>query len=395
MIDLAIGTELDARLGDVRRLGRDHLRPLGIEADRNGAPVPPEHPFFAMAWRMGLGQPLGVEAPGAARGPRTAARRGVLLAEEMSYWDRGMSVAMPGLGLGGPALIGMGTAEQKERFLAPFRDRERPHWAAFAMTEPGAGSDVAAIATSAVRDGDGWRLNGAKTFISNAMRADWIVVWATVDRAAGRAGHRAFIVERGTPGLEDMRYEHKMGLIAYESSSFVLRDCRVPAANLLGGEEHYAERAGFKGAMQSFNATRPAIAAMAIGIARPAFDAARDFARAHYTLDRPLPRYARVREKLARMARKIEGGRLLCWRAAWLADEGQPNQVEASMAKAFAATIAQEATGLAVEILGDAGVTADGYVEKLYRDVKAMDIVEGTGQIQRIVIARRLVGLPQ
>src|SRR5213078_127372 len=172
--------------------------------------------------------------------------------------DRGMSVAMPGLGLGGPPLLSMGTPEQKERFLAPFRDRERPHWAAFGMTEPGAGSDVAAIQTAARREGDGWVLNGAKTFISNSMRADWIVVWATVDRAAGRAGHRAFVVERGTPGLEDMRYEHKMGLIAYESSSFTLHDCCVPAANLLGGERYYAERAGFKGAMRSFNATSPA-----------------------------------------------------------------------------------------------------------------------------------------
>jgi len=390
MIDLAIGAELDARLADVRRLGREHLRPLGIEADRNDAPVPPDHPFFATAWHMGLGQPLGVEDRAATRGPRTAARRGVVVAEEMAYWDRGMSVAMPGLGLGGPPLFGMGTPEQKERFIAPFHDRERPHWAAFAMTEPDAGSDVAAIRTTAVRDGDGWVLNGAKTFISNAMRADWIVVWATVDRSAGRAGHRAFVVESGTPGLEDMRHEHKMGLVAYESSSFTLRDCRVPALNLLGGERHYAERAGFKGAMRSFNATRPAIAAMAIGIARAAYDVARDHVRAHADH----PRAPRMREKLARMARKIEVGRLLCWRAADLADAERPNEVEASMAKAFAAGIAQEATGLAVEVLGDAGVTSDGYVEKLYRDVKAMDIVEGTGQLQRIVMARRLVGLP-
>ena len=394
MIDLGLDDASSARLDAVRRLGREFLRPLGIEADRNGVPVPPDHPFVATAWRMGLGQPLGVEDRGATRGPRTAARRGGVLAEEMADWDRGMSVAVPGLGLGGPPLFGMGTPAQKERFLAPFADRERPHWAAFAMTEPGAGSDVAAIATAAVRDGEGWVLNGAKTFISNAMRADWIVVWATVDRSAGRAGHRAFVVERGTPGVEDMRYEHKMGLVAYESSSFVLRDCRVPGDNLLGGERHYAERAGFKGAMRSFNATRPAIAAMAIGIARAASDAAREFARTAYALDRPLPRCHRVREKLARMARKTELGRLLCWRAAWLADLEEPNEVEASMAKAFAAGIAQEVTGLAVEILGDAGVTTDGWVEKLYRDVKAMDIVEGTGQIQRIVMARRLVGLP-
>src|SRR5256886_15374852 len=259
----------------------------------------------------------------------------------------------------------MGTPEQKERLLAPFRGRERPGGGGWGGGGGGGGADVAAIGTSAVRDGDAWVLRGAKTFISNAMRADWIVVWATVDRSAGRAGHRAFIVERDTPGLEDMRHEHKMGLIAYESSSFTLRDCRVPAANLLGGERHYAERAGFKGAMRSFNATRPAVAAMAIGIARAAYDTAREFARGHHLLDGPMPRSQRVREKLARMARKLEVGRLLCWRAAYLADVEQPNEVEASMAKAFAATSAQEAAGLAVEILGDAGVTAGGYVAQL------------------------------
>src|SRR2546429_4200287 len=288
MIDLSIDRDLEARLGQVRRLGRDHPRPLDRAAHAAGEPVPPDHRFFALAWRMGIGQPLGVEERPAS-GPRTGARRGVVLAEEMSYWDRGMSVAMPGLGLGGPPLLGMGTPEQKERFLAPFRDRERPHWGAFAMTEPGAGSDVAAIQTTAVRAGDAWVLNGAKTFISNSMRADWIVVWATVDRAAGRAGHRAFVVERGTPGLEDMRYEHKMGLIAYESSSFTLRDCRVPAANLLGGERHYAEGAGFKGAMKSFNVTRPAIAAMAVGIGRPAHHTSPAFARPPHTPAPALP----------------------------------------------------------------------------------------------------------
>src|SRR5207248_10566337 len=159
-------------------------------------------------------------------------------------------------------------------------------------------------------------------------------------RRAGRGGDRASRCERGTAGLEDRRYEHKMGLIAYESSSFTLRDCRVPAANLLGGERHYAERAGFKGAMKSFNATRPAIAAMAVGIARAAYDASRDFARSHYTLERAIPLYQRVREKLARMARKIEAGRHLCWRAAYLADLEQPNGIEAPKAKAIPAGLA-------------------------------------------------------
>ncbi len=394
MIELALPAGLERRVRQIRDLGREFLRPLGIEADRAGAPVPADHSFFSMVWKLGVGQPIGEgETDGPAVGS-TGARRGVVLAEEMSYWDRGMSVALPGLGLGGPPLLAMGTPEQKERFLAPFRDRSHPRWAAFGMTEPGAGSDVAGIRTTAVKDGDQWILNGAKTFISNAMRADWIVVWATVDASAGRGGHRAFIVEKGTSGLEDMRYEHKMGLIAYESSSFALRDCRLPGFNLLGGEAYYAERAGFAGAMKSFNSTRPAVAAMALGIARAAYDVARAFAREHYALERPIARYQRMREKLARMARKIEAGRLLCWRAAYLADTAQPNIVEASMAKAFCPAIAQEAAGFAVEIMGDAGVTRDTYVEKLYRDVKAMDIVEGTGQIQHVIMARRLVGLP-
>jgi acyl-CoA dehydrogenase len=394
MIDLDPGRAIAAQLERVRWLGREFLRPLGIEADRRGTAIPADHPFFQTAWDSGIGQLRLDDAEERPRGERTAARRGVLLAEEMAYWDRGAAVALPGPGLGEPPVRRMGTPEQRARLLGPFRDPSRPRWAAFAMTEPGAGSDVAAIRTSARRDGDGWVLRGAKTFISNAIRADWIVVWATVDPAAGRAGHRAFVVERGTPGLEDMRAEHKMGLIAYESASFTLRDCRVPAANLLGGEEHYQSRAGFKGAMASFNATRPAIAVMAVGIARAAYDAARDFARANYALARPIPRYHRFADKLARIARKIEAARLLCWRAATLADAEVPNQVEASMAKAFAPAVAQEATGLALEVLGDAGVLRDRYVEKLYRDVKAMDIVEGTGQVQRIVIARRLLGYP-
>jgi len=389
------GPEMADELGRARALGREFLRPLGIEADRRGEAIPAAHAFFQKAWELGIGR-LGSDAEDVRgdAGERTAARRGVLVAEELAYWDRGAAVALPGPGLGAPPVRRMGTPAQRVRFLGPFRDPARPRWGAFAMTEPTAGSDVAGIQTRARRTGDDWVLSGAKTFISNAIRADWIVVWATVDPGAGRAGHRAFVVERGTPGPEDMRAEHKMGLIAYESASFTLRDCRVPATNLLGGEEHYRARAGFKGAMESFNATRPMIAVMAVGIARAAYDAALAFAREHYTLTRPLPRHHRVTGMLARMARKIEVARLLCWRAATLADAERPNQVEASMAKAFAPAAAQEVTSLALDVLGEAGARRDRYVEKLYRDVKAMDIVEGTGQIQRIVIARRLVGYP-
>jgi acyl-CoA dehydrogenase len=308
----------------------------------------------------------------------------------MAYWDRGVAVSFPGPGLGEPPVLSMGTPEQKERFLARFRAPDRPRWGSFAMTEPGAGSDVAAIRTSCRRDGDHWVLDGEKSFAANASRADWIVVWASVDPAQGRAGHRAFVVERDTPGLGDFKIEKKMGLKAYESTSFTLRGCRVPAANLLGGDDHHGKRAGFKGALASFNATRPMIGAMAVGIGRAALDATLAFAR-----ESGRSGDARVRERLERAARRLRAARLLCWRAAWLADRKQPNMVEASMAKAFAPTVALETATLGMELLGEVGARGDHLVEKLFRDVKAMDIVEGTGQIQRIVIARQLVGLPR
>jgi acyl-CoA dehydrogenase len=382
------------RLRQIRELGRTHMRPLGLEADRLGRPTPPDDPFFKLLVQLGLGRTrwsgeTGAE-PAATPGPGGGARSVVVLAEEMSYWDRGVAASFPGPGLGEPPVLSMGTPEQKRRFLEPFRTPERPHWASFAMTEPGAGSDVAGIRTAARREGDFYVLNGAKSFAANASRADWIVVFATVDPSLGREGHRAFVVERGTPGLGDFQVEHKMGLKAYESTSFTLKNCRVSAANLLGGEEHYARRAGFKGAMQAFNATRPTVAAMAVGMGRAALDESLRFAREHGLL-----RESRARDRLERIRRRLRAARLLCWRAAWLADLRRPNMLEASMAKAVAPAVALEAATFGMDLLGDVGGRGDHLVEKLFRDVKAMDIVEGTGQIQRIVMARQLVGLPR
>lgn len=410
-MNLALEDALCNRLARIRALGAARIRPVGLEADRAGAPLPPDHPFFAELVRLGLGRTrwLGGEDPDDAGPTTTEARRerserdeetrgergspsftGVVLAEELAYWDRGVAVAFPGPGLGEPPILAMGTPEQKQRFLGPFRAPDRPRWGSFAMTEPGAGSDVAAIRTACRRDGADWVLDGEKSFAANASRADWIVVFATCDPTLGRAGHRAFVVERGTPGLGDFRIERKMGLEAYESTSFTLRGCRVPAANLLGGEERQSGRAGFKGAMQSFNATRPMIGAMAVGIGRAALDEALAFARSHDRLGDP-----RVRDRLERSRRKLQAARLLCWRAAWLADQQRPNVLEASMAKAVAPQAAFEAAALGMELLGEEGGRGDHLIEKLFRDVKAMDIVEGTGQIQRVLMARQLVGLPR
>jgi acyl-CoA dehydrogenase len=401
MIDLTLSQEDKELIRNIRFLGEKFMRPLGIEYDAKGEPVPPDHPFFKMLAQIGyqervagMGREMDDLKNEKDKKERTSARRAVLIGEETSYWDRGVAVALPGPGLAGPPLMLIGTPEQKEKYLSIFRDRENPHWGAFAMTEPGAGSDVARIKTRCVKKGDRWILNGEKAFCSNADRADFIIVWATVDPKLGRAGHRAFIVEKGTPGFKVTKIEKKMGLSAYASCSLTLEDCEVPEENLLGGEKAYEGKEGFKTAMKSFNATRPTIAAMAIGIARAAYDYTRNFVKENYMLSRPIPRYHKIKEAMARVRRYIEVGKLLCWKAAWKADMGIVNIVEASQAKAFCPFVAQEAVSLCLDVLGDAGVQNDHYVEKLYRDVKALDIVEGTGQIQRIIIARRLFDFP-
>ena len=389
-MDFRVDVATEKRVAAVRRLGASQVRPLGLEADRLGRPVPPDHAFYRTLLELGLGRTRWTGDPKPrSQGPGNA-RANLCVVEEFSYWDRGVAASLPGPGLGEPPVLSMGTREQQERFLGPFQDPDRPRWASFAMTEPGAGSDVAGIRTGARKDGDDWILNGDKSFAANASRADWIVVFATVDPALGREGHRAFVVERGSAGLGDFKIEKKMGLKAYESTSFTLRDCRVPARNLLGGEERYARRAGFKGAMRTFNATRPTIAAMAVGMGRAALDAAFEFAREHERLSD-----VRVRDRLERMRRRLRVARLLCWRAAWLADHERPNMLEASMAKAVAPQVGLEAASLGMEIVGLVGGRGDHLIEKLFRDMKAMDIVEGTGQIQRIVMARQLVDLPR
>jgi acyl-CoA dehydrogenase len=390
-MDFAIDDETRALLEEARQRGHDEIRPVGLEADRLGRPIPPDDPYFASFVARGEGR---TRWPGAGVPPKPpppgVTVRALLLAEEYAYWDRGVGVANPGPGLPEGNVLAIGTEEQKERFLGPFLAPDRPRWACFGMTEPGAGSDAAAIRTTATRDGDDWILNGAKCFIGNASRSDWILVQCTLDPTKGREAQRAFFVEKGSEGLGGFKIEKKMGLKAYESTSFTLENCRVPAANLLGGEQRGERRAGFKTAMRTFNAGRPVIAANAVGIGRAALDEAIRFAQEHDRLED-----ARVRDRLENAARRLRMARLLCLRAGWLADRRQPNIVEASMSKASAAGVAQEVTALGMELLGAVGARGDHLIEKLYRDAKAMDIVEGTGQIQRMIIARHLVQLPR
>jgi acyl-CoA dehydrogenase len=315
-------------------------------------------------------------------------------AEELAWGDAALLLCLPGPGLGGPPVRATGTPEQKERFFSIFKDLTGElRWGAYALTEPGAGSDVAGIRTSCKKDGDDWVLNGRKCFITNGARASWNVVFATVDPSLGRAGHRAFVVEKGTPGFSVGKIEDKMGLRASETAELVLEDCRVPGENLLGGEAAYHTKEGFMTAMKTFDNTRPIVAAMATGIGRAAYEHARDFVKEHYVMTLPIPRYAAIAERLARVGRQLAAARLMSYRAASMADHGIPNAKEASMSKAMGGQAAIRACIEAIEICGAEGsIQADHrLLEKWFRDIKVYDIFEGTGQIQRIVISKRLM----
>jgi acyl-CoA dehydrogenase len=398
--------QIEMREG-IRGLAKNVIRPQALAWDRAGG-IPDEFlrnmarlatSMGSNAMRAGLGDETDEEKKEAEerRGKSSGGSNlfGVLASEELAWGDPGLLLCLPGPGLGGPPVRGSGTAEQKKRFFGIFEDLDSGpiKWGAYGLTEPNAGSDVSGIRTSCRKDGRHWVLNGRKCFITNGARASWTVIFATIDPALGRAGHRAFVVEKGTPGFAVGRIEEKMGLRASETAELVLEDCRVPEENLLGGEEKYVTKEGFMTAMKTFDNTRPLVAAMACGIGRAAYEYAVDFVKENYVLSRPIPRYAAIVEKLAKVGRGLEAARSLTWRAAWMADNGLANAKEASMSKALGGQAAIRACIDAIEICGAEGSIARDHqlLEKWFRDIKVYDIFEGTGQIQRIVISKRLI----
>jgi acyl-CoA dehydrogenase len=385
----------ETRVG-IHALAEGVIRPQSLSWDKNHG-VPEEFLRNMAMLAQSMGSLSGAaEAMRAERSGDTKALNlnTILGAEEMAWGDAGLLLCLPGPGLGAPPVRGSGTPEQKERFFSIFKDMSKElRWGAYALTEPGAGSDVANIRTSCRKDGKHWVINGRKCYITNGARASWNVVFATMDPTLGRAGQRAFVVEKGTPGFSVGKIEDKMGLRASETAELVFEDCRVPVENLLGGEEAYQTKEGFMTAMKTFDNTRPLVAAMAIGIGRAAYEYARDFVRDHYVMSRPIPRYAAIAERLARVGRQLQAARMMSWRAAWLADLQVPNAKEASMSKAMAGQAAIRACIEAIEICGAEGTIQKDHqlLEKWFRDIKVYDIFEGTGQIQRIVISKRLM----
>ena len=310
----------------------------------------------------------------------------VLAMMELCWGDAGLALTVPRQGLGNAALSAVGTDEQKAQF--------GKRWIAMAITEPNAGSDSAAIRTTARLEGGEWVLNGEKIFVTAGDRADALVVWATVDPSLGRAAIKSFLVPRRAPGLTLVRLDHKLGIRASDTATFLLEDCRVPKENILGSPEIDTGKS-FAGAMKTFDNTRPVVAAMACGVARAALDRTREILdRANVlTGDERSPWLGSNAEaELARLEAEVEVARLLTLKAAWMADNRVPNSLEASMAKAKAGRVVTEVTLRCVELCGPSGYAETELLEKWARDAKILDIFEGTQQIQMLVVARRLLG---
>ncbi len=392
----------------VKMVAEHVMRPISRDIDEREHARP--EPFIEQMWpfmrdmqKRTLEKLSNGDAPKRRDGPSTQYLRLMLMIEMLSWGDAGIYLCLPGGALGGAAIEAVGTPEQKVKFLQRFAEGEIPAWGAMAMTEPGAGSDTSAIQTTAVFDADAnqWVLNGEKIFCTNGTLAlnesnGLVVVWASIDRSAGRAGMRPFIVEAGTPGVRVTKQEIKHGIRASDTASIVLEDARVPADAILGSPEVQTEGGkGFKGAMATFDATRPLVAASALGIGRAAIEFTKEkLAEAGVDIPYGVPyhKLTAVQRDVIEMEMQLKAAYLLTLRAISLLDHKVPNNLESSMAKAKAGKVVTQVTQKAVELLGPIGYSREWLVEKWMRDAKINDIFEGTGQINTLVVARRILG---
>ncbi len=402
MIDFAMPKPIANRVEMARQAAENMMRPVSRQFDENEHEIPWD--YINLMWQAvkatGGGSFRTSTAGESDKPDRPRIGNQMLLhsVEMLSWGDAGLYLCTPGAGLGGAAVEATGTPEQKKLFLERFAG-EAPTWACMAMTEAHAGSDTAAIRTRAVRDGDEWVLNGTKIFVTAGHKSlidsnGFVVVWATIDPEAGRAGMRPFVVEAGTPGMSLTKLEHKLGIRASDTAMLVFEDCRLPMVNLLGSPEITEHKKGFKGAMATFDATRPIVAASALGVARAALEHVRELLAAQgvtVPYGAPRTKLTSVQRDLVDMEAHIRAAWLLTVKAAWLMDEKKPNHLEASMCKIKAGEVVTRVTQKAVELLGPLGYSRKLLLEKWMRDAKINDIFEGTGQINRLVVARRIL----
>ena len=398
MINLEIPKKFVPLVGQAHQVAEEVFRPISRKYDAEEHAYPKELDMLA-ALIDGMNDGSDLCGAGAAGVRRTdgagtdSVRNGsnmstVLGIIELCWGDVGLLLSMPRQGLGNSAIASVANDEQLERF--------RGKWAAMAITEPEAGSDSAAIRTTAEYDeeNDEYVLNGEKIYVTSGERADLVVVWATLDRSLGRAAIKSFVVERSNPGLKLDRLEHKLGIRASDTAAFILDDCRVPRENLLGSPEINSTKS-FAGVMQTFDNTRPLVAGMAIGVARASLERTRELlVQAGVEIDYSLPPHAQsaAASEFIAMESDLEAARLLTLQAAWMADNRKPNSLHPSMAKAKAGRVGTDITLRCVALTGSIGYGEGELLEKWARDVKILDIFEGTQQIQLLIVSRLLLG---
>ncbi|TWD73027.1 acyl-CoA dehydrogenase [Kribbella amoyensis] len=397
MINLEVPRKFRAFVHQAHQVAAEMLRPNSRHYDQAEHEYPKELDLLA-ALVDGLGASGTGSGAGASGVRRAEGETGdgkvkngsnlssVLSILEMCWGDVGLLLSMPRQGLGNSAIASVASDEQLARFDGV--------WAAMAITEPGCGSDSANIRTTARLDGDHYVLDGEKIFVTAGGRCDAVVVWATLDKSLGRAAIKSFVVPKDTPGLTVERLEHKLGIRSSDTATLRFENCRVPAENLLGSPEIDRDK-GFAGVMQTFDNTRPLVAAMAVGCARAALEVTRDLlAEAGVVLDydRPTHHQPAAAATYLQLEADWEAAYLLTLQAAWMADNRRPNSLQASIAKAKAGRTANDVTLRCVELAGSLGYSEHHLLEKWARDSKILDIFEGTQQIQQLIVARKLLG---
>jgi alkylation response protein AidB-like acyl-CoA dehydrogenase len=363
----------------VREFAESEIAPTMMEYDEKQ-----EFPRDIMmkAGELGL---LGIIFPEKYGGAGLGYIEYTLAVDEVSRVDGSMGISIAAHnGLCGAHIYLAGDEDQKQRFLAPLARGEQI--GAWSLTEPTAGSDAAGTKTTARQDGDDWILNGSKTFTTHGSVGDVVVVFGVTDKDKGNKGISAFVIEQGHPGFRPGKKENKMGLRASDTAEVIMEDCRVPANQMLG-----KRGGGFVDAMKILDGGRISIAALALGMARGAFEAALKYSTEREQFGKPIASFQGIQFMLADMATKIEAASLLTYRAAWMKDNGMPVTKESAMAKLFASEIGVEVTDKALQVFGGYGFVKDFPAEKYYRDMKLCTIGEGTSEIQRLVIARELL----
>lgn len=379
LMDFELSDEQVLLRRSVREFAETEMKPFVREWDEA------QHfPAELLPKLAGLGL-MGIQFPEQYGGAAMSALDYCICIEELARVDPSVSLSVAAHnGLGAAHIALFGNDEQRARYLTPLATGEK--LAAWGLTEPGSGSDAAAMRTTAVRDGDGWVLNGSKIFITHGKSGDTLVAMAVTDRTKGNKGISAFVIERGTPGLLAGKKEDKLGMRASETTEVLFQNCRVPASQMLGEEGQ-----GFIQTLQVLDAGRIGIAALAVGLAQGALEAQQQYAFERRQFGQPIGTFQSIRWKLVDNAARVEAARLLTYRAAWLKDQGRRMTLESAMAKLHSSEIAVRVSEDCVQIHGGYGFVKDYPAEKFFRDVKLTTIGEGTSEVQRLVIARQLL----